>query len=155
MLRWGRDGVILCCGTLLPSCQQAAERLAKEGLDVGVVNARFVKPIDREVVARCLRECPFVVTVEEGVLAGGFGSAVLETAADAGLETRHLRRLGVPDRFVEHAERRDLLAELGLDADGIVQSCLEMANRADMLDSKRDLKDFEIRGDSLSIPRTP
>ena len=127
IFRWGRDGVILCCGTLLTDCLKASEILAAEGLDIGVVNARFVKPVDHEVVARALRECPFVLTVEEGCLAGGFGSAVLESAADQGLSTQHLVRRGIPDRFVEHGDRAELLADLGLDLDGLVKTCRELA----------------------------
>ncbi len=133
VLSWGSDGVLLCCGTLLSTCLQAAERLREEGLDVGVVNARFVKPLDREIVERAVRECAFVVTVEEGALMGGFGSAVLEAASDAGLDTSRVRRLGVPDRFIEHAERHEQLAELGLDAAGMVRLCLDLAGRSDAI----------------------
>jgi len=129
-LNWGRDGAIICCGAFLSECVQAAERLRDEGADVGVINARFVKPIDRETIERAIQQCPFVVTVEEAALAGGFGSAVLEAAADAGLDARHIHRLGLPDRFVEHGGRSELLAELGLDADGIVQTCLKLAERS-------------------------
>jgi 1-deoxy-D-xylulose-5-phosphate synthase len=71
-----------------------------------------------------------VVTVEEGALAGGFGSAVLEAATDAGLSCNHVRRLGIPDRFVEHADRGELLADLGLDAAGIAASCRAAADEA-------------------------
>jgi 1-deoxy-D-xylulose-5-phosphate synthase len=70
-----------------------------------------------------VRDCAFVVTVEESSLMGGFGSAVLEAAADAGLNTSHIRRLGIPDKFIEHAERAELLADLGLDASGIARAC--------------------------------
>ena len=69
---------------------------------------------------KAIEECGFVLTVEEGCLMGGFGSAVLEAANDAGLDTAHVRRLGLPDRFVLHAERDEQLAEVGLDVDGIV-----------------------------------
>ena len=127
VLRWGNDGVMLCCGALLSECLHAADQLAEEGLDVGVVNSRFVKPMDRELVARAFRECPFVITVEEAALMGGFGSAVLEAASDQGLDTSRLRRLGVPDYFVEHGERAELLADLGLDADGLANACREAA----------------------------
>jgi 1-deoxy-D-xylulose-5-phosphate synthase len=119
VLQWGADGMIVCCGTLLAACVGAAERLRAEGIDVGVINARFVKPLDTETILRAVRECPLVVTVEEGCLMGGFGSAVLEAACDAGLDTSGVRRLGVPDRFIEHGERGELLAELGLDEKGI------------------------------------
>jgi deoxyxylulose-5-phosphate synthase len=77
---------------------------------VGVVNARFVKPLDRVVACKAIEEAAFVLTVEEGCLSGGFGSAVLEAASDAGLPAGHVRRLGLPDRFVLHAEREEQLA---------------------------------------------
>jgi 1-deoxy-D-xylulose-5-phosphate synthase len=131
ILRWGTDGVILCLGTLLADCLKAADLLNAEGLDVGVVNARFAKPLDREVVERAVRECGFVVTVEEGTLMGGFGSAVLEAASDLGLDTSRVKRLGIPDRFIEHAERGELLADLGLNATGIAAACRELAEQGE------------------------
>jgi 1-deoxy-D-xylulose-5-phosphate synthase len=99
--------------------------LADEGLQVGIINARFAKPLDTDLIFQAIQSSGFVVTVEEAALAGGFGSAVLEAAADAGLDTRHLRRLGIPDRFIEHGERGELLADLGLDAMGIAAACRE------------------------------
>jgi 1-deoxy-D-xylulose-5-phosphate synthase len=116
---WGADGIFVAYGTLFPACVKAAARLRQEGLDVGVVNARFAKPLDRGTILRAVEELPLVVTVEEGTLEGGFGSAVLEAANAAGLDARNVVRLGLPDRFVEHAERAELLAELGLDVDGL------------------------------------
>jgi 1-deoxy-D-xylulose-5-phosphate synthase len=115
--------MIVSCGALLPACLEAVQSLAEEGLHVGVINARFIKPLDTETVFRAIRSSGFVVTVEEAALAGGFGSAVLEAAADAGLDTRNLRRLGIPDHFIEHGERSELLADLGLDAAGIAATC--------------------------------
>ncbi len=116
---WGRDGMILACGTLLTNCLKAAATLREEGLDVGVINARFVKPLDTETILKAIETSPFLLVVEEAALMAGFGSAVLETAADAGLIAAHIARLGIPDRFIEHAERGELLADLGLDAAGI------------------------------------
>ena len=122
--------MFLACGTLVATCLRAAERLREQyGLRVGVVNARFVKPLDRATVLKAIEECGFVLTVEEGCLMGGFGSAVLEAANDAGLPTAHVRRLGLPDRFVLHAERDEQLAEVGLDVDGIIRSAVELARR--------------------------
>lgn len=133
VLQWSEDGMIVACGTLLGDCVRAANVLHDEGLEVGVINARFVKPLDTETVLKAVRDCGFVLTVEEGCLAGGFGSAVLEAACDAGLDTRHIRRLGIPDRFIEHGERAELLADLGLDCAGIARACREMAVRAEAL----------------------
>jgi len=129
-IRQGADGVILAFGAVLPDCVAAAESLAGEGLDVGVLNARFAKPLDVEAIVEAVRSGRFVLTVEEGALMGGFGSAVLEAASDAGCSTAHVHRLGVPDRFIEHGSRAELLAELGLDAAGIAQACREAAAKA-------------------------
>ena len=128
-LRPGHDGTILCLGTLLADCLKAAELLAADGLDVAVVNARFAKPIDRDMVERALRETGFVVTVEEGCLMGGFGSAVLEVASELSLDTSRVKRLGIPDRFIEHADRGELLADLGLNPAGIAAACRELAEQ--------------------------
>jgi 1-deoxy-D-xylulose-5-phosphate synthase len=129
VIEWGEDGMLVAFGTLLPACIQAAQRLRGEGLEVGVINARFAKPLDTETLLRAVETCGFVITVEEGCLMGGFGSAVLEAANEAGLNSAHIKRLGLPDRFVEHGERGELLAELQLDATGIAAACREMAER--------------------------
>jgi len=126
VLHWGTDGCLIACGALLSRCVEAASRLRDEGLDVGVVNARFLKPLDTETILRAVGECGFVITVEEAVLAGGFGSAVLEAAADAGLDASHVCRLGIPDQFIEHGDRDQLLADLGLDVAGIITTCRQM-----------------------------
>jgi 1-deoxy-D-xylulose-5-phosphate synthase len=116
---WGEDGVLIACGSLFPTCVKAAAMLHEEGLNIGVINARFIKPLDRATLLRAIEEMPLVVTIEEGTLEGGFGSAVLEAANSAGLDTSHVLRLGLPDRFIEHGERGELLADLGLDVSGL------------------------------------
>jgi 1-deoxy-D-xylulose-5-phosphate synthase len=126
---WGEDGVLIAYGSLFPTCVKAAQQLRKEGLNVGVINARFVKPLDRTTLLKAVEEQPLVVTVEEGTLEGGFGSALLEAANAAGLDTRHVVRLGLPDRFIEHAERAELLADLGLDATGICNTVRRVSGR--------------------------
>lgn len=126
---WGHDGMFIACGALLGNCIKAAAALREEGLDVGVINARFIKPLDTETILRAVESCSFVLTVEEGALMGGFGSAVLEAVSDAGLSSAHIRRLGIPDRFVEHGERGELLADLGLDAPGLTRAARELAGR--------------------------
>jgi 1-deoxy-D-xylulose-5-phosphate synthase len=80
-----------------------------------------------ELLGQLLEDSRFIVTVEEGALMGGFGSAVLEAACQHGWDTRILRTLGLPDRFIEHGERGELLHELGLDPQGIAHTCRELA----------------------------
>ena len=127
ILEWGQDGTFLACGTMLSTAVAAAKTLQKAGLDVGVVNARFVKPVDNEIIARAIRETGFVITAEESTLHGGFGSAVLEAANRDGLPTDRIRCLGIPDHFVEHGDRAELLADLGLDVNGLVAAANDMA----------------------------
>jgi 1-deoxy-D-xylulose-5-phosphate synthase len=119
---WGTDAIFIAYGTLFANCVKAAEKLRAKGLDVGVINARFCKPLDRTTLLKAVEEVPLVVTVEEGTLEGGFGSALLEAANEAHLDTRNIVRVGLPDRFVEHAERGELLADLGLSADGLCET---------------------------------
>ena len=124
----GHDGLIVACGTLLGEALAAAAELRGEGLDVSVINARFVKPLDPTILER-IEAAPWTVTLEENVLQTGFGSAVLEAVNDAGLQAGMIVRLGLPDRFVEHGERAELLADLGLDAAGIAATCRRLAGR--------------------------
>jgi 1-deoxy-D-xylulose-5-phosphate synthase len=125
VLSTGEDGVFIAFGTLVNSCVEAATVLREEGIQVGVVNARFVKPLDPEVLIPLLSDLPVVVTVEEGTQEGGFGSAILELANRAGLDTRNIIRLALPDRYVEHGERDELFADLGLDVGGLCRTVRE------------------------------
>jgi 1-deoxy-D-xylulose-5-phosphate synthase len=119
VIDWGSDGAFVAFGTLLHNCMAAAEVLHEEGINVGVINARFAKPLDKDTILRAVEQLPFVITVEEGTLEGGFGSAVLEAVNAAGLDARNVIRMGIPDRFIEHAERGELLSDLGLDVKGL------------------------------------
>ena len=143
ILSWGKDGTLLAVGTEMTHCMEAAEQLREQGLDVGVVNVRFIKPLDQILMQRVLKESPAVVTVEEGMLSGGFGSALLEFAADQGLRADHVRRIGVPDRFVEHASRPEVLAEMKLDAAGIAETFLKLAVERDLIPSERNVAPTE------------
>jgi len=122
--RQGHGIAILAFGPLL---EQAL--VVGEELDATVVNMRFVKPLDVGQVLELARSHELLVTVEENALAGGAGSAVNECLAAAGLAPARLS-LGIPDRFIEHGERREQLAECGLDADGIRRAILQLAPRA-------------------------
>ena len=125
-LRSGVDGTIIAIGAMLENALAAAESLSGE-LDVAVVNARFVKPLDREMIRQSLQGDGFVVTIEENVLTGGFGSAVLECAAEMKLDTRRIERIGLPDEFVQHGDREDLLNDHRLSPNGIADVCRGMA----------------------------
>ena len=96
---------------------------------MGVVNARFVKPIDQDMIRGAFTESAFVVTVEEAMLMGGFGSALLEAANDMRLDATKVHRIGIPDLFVEHQSRSEVLAELKLDAAGVAETCREIAKQ--------------------------
>jgi len=124
----GSEGLVIACGTLLGEALKAATILRGEGLELAVVNARFVKPIDAALVDR-IESAPWTVTLEENALPTGFGSAILEAVNDAGIHAGPIVRLGLPDRFVEHGERAELLADLGLDAAGIAATCRRLSGR--------------------------
>jgi len=140
LLEWGEDGCFIAFGPMVNTCVKAAKQLANEGLNFGVINARFVKPLDKELILKAVESLPLVVTVEEGCLEGGFGSAVLEAANAAGLETRNIIRRGIPDRFVEHGERGELLADLGLDVEGLLETVRK---------SREFVEDEDLRGCSV------
>jgi 1-deoxy-D-xylulose-5-phosphate synthase len=116
MRREGRSGLLLLAfGTMVAPCLPIAERL-----DATLVNMRFVKPLDTELVCRLAASHSCVVTIEENAIAGGAGSAVDECLATAGIE-RTVHRIGIPDRFIEHGSRDDCLALAGLDATGLAR----------------------------------
>jgi 1-deoxy-D-xylulose-5-phosphate synthase len=120
-LRDGADGVIFAAGTTVAAALAAADQLAAEGIRMAVVDPRFLKPLDRELIAGESRRCGLIVTVEENVLQGGFGSAVLELLAEEGLSPRVLS-IGLPDAFIEQGSQEELRARYGLDADGLAGS---------------------------------
>jgi 1-deoxy-D-xylulose-5-phosphate synthase len=123
LLREGSDVAIVALGATVLPAERAADILAKRGIRATVINARFVKPLDRSLILDAARECGCLVTVEEAQLAGGFGSAVLETLADAGLLIPVLR-LGLADRFFDHASQASLRRQAGIDAESIVSRTL-------------------------------
>ena len=118
LLAEGADAAIFAIGSTVHPCLAAARLLKERGISCAVVNARFAKPLDTDMVRACARKVPLLVTVEENVLQGGFGSAVLEAAQEFGGQVR-VRRIGIPDKFIEQGTQKELRAEYGLDADGI------------------------------------
>jgi 1-deoxy-D-xylulose-5-phosphate synthase len=130
LLREGGDVVIAAVGqTVLPALR-AAQDLAPLGINAAVINARFVKPLDRELFGDWLGRVPRLITVEDHAMAGGFGSAVIEFLADEGITGVEIKRLGVPDRFIPHGTQDELRKLCGFDKDAIAQAALQMVRRA-------------------------
>ncbi len=121
VLREGDDVAILALGSMVLPAERAADALAAEGIQATVVNARFVKPLDERLILELARRCGAVVTVEENVAQGGFGSAVLETLAAAGLAVP-TRVLGIPDAVFQHASQARLREKAGLSTTGIADA---------------------------------
>jgi 1-deoxy-D-xylulose-5-phosphate synthase len=122
VLREGEGKVaVVGYGTGVQKALEAADLLAQRGLDVTVADARFVKPIDAALMAQLAAEHDLLVTVEEGVLAGGFGSAVWETLSEGGGEVPRILRIGLPDRYVTHGKPALLHSEVGFTGKAIAQ----------------------------------
>jgi 1-deoxy-D-xylulose-5-phosphate synthase len=125
LLRDGDDAAVVAIGTMAHEALEAASELNARGISTAVLNARFVKPLDRERIVALARRCRALVTVEEHAGMGGFGAAVLEVLADAGVQVP-TRCLAIPDRIVEHGDRDVICAELGLDAAGIARAVVDL-----------------------------
>jgi 1-deoxy-D-xylulose-5-phosphate synthase len=139
----GNDVAIVAYGSMVHPSLQAAEQLARDGVETTVVNARFVKPLDAGLLLALARTKRLIVTVEEAYLAGGFGSAVLELLEENGLQDRvRVVRMGVPDRWVTHGDAKLLLAKYGLDADGIYTRVTESVG---VLDEQRAARRPSVR----------
>jgi 1-deoxy-D-xylulose-5-phosphate synthase len=127
VLREGRDLAVLAYGTMVYPAVEAAERLANDGIQATVINARFVKPLDEETILSLADTHRIFLTVEEAYLAGGFGSAVMEALeANGSLESIVLHRMGVPNEVVTHGDPKILLSKYGLNADGIYSKAKEI-----------------------------
>lgn len=122
VLREGKDLAIVAYGSMVYPSLEAAEKLAKDRVQATVVNARFVKPLDSDLILSLARDHSLIVTIEEAYLMGGFGSAVMELLEQHGLQDKvKVVRLGVADEIVTHGDPKTLLAAYGLDADGICE----------------------------------
>jgi 1-deoxy-D-xylulose-5-phosphate synthase len=124
ILRQGDDVLIVGYGTMVYPAMQAAEILSEHGIEATVINARFVKPLDTELILPLAKQIGRVVTLEEGCLMGGFGSAVAEALLDADVVVP-VKRIGVPDILVDHATPDQSFAELGLSSPQIAESILQ------------------------------
>lgn len=126
VLRPGKDAVILTFGTTIKMAMQAAEELQKEGKSIRVVNARFIKPLDEGMLSEILSEGIPILTIEEAVLQGGFGSSILEYIHDKKASHIKVERMGIPDEFIEHGSVDALLEEIGLTKTQVAQTLRDL-----------------------------
>lgn len=128
-LESGEDVCIAAIGSTVYPALSAARILRERGIRAGVINARFVKPLDKTLIMTAARQTGALVTVEENALQGGFGSALLELLAAEGAWNVRVKRIGIPDRFIEHGSQAQLRKDLGLDAEGIAATVEEFLGR--------------------------
>ena len=126
-LKDGSDIAVLTIGTIANQARKAIEQIERENADIGIAHydMRFIKPLDEKILHEVGKKFEKVITIEDGVIQGGFGSAVLEFFADNGYRVQ-TKRLGIPDTFVEHGTPDELYSMLGLDTEGIANSIKEM-----------------------------
>ncbi|MGQ9631568.1 MAG: 1-deoxy-D-xylulose-5-phosphate synthase [bacterium] len=130
LLREGSDVAIWAIGATVPTAIEAAEILREEGIESTVVNARFAKPVDADLLEDISKRVTNMISVEDGVVAGGFGSGLLEALAERSISGIRLERVGLPDRFIEHGDISILREKYGLDAQGISKRVLYMLSRS-------------------------
>lgn len=131
VLREGKDVCLWAIGSMVQSALQVAAKLAEQGISAGVVNMRFAKPLDKELLLAHAAQYGKIVTLEEGALQGGVGSAVLETLNEAQiLQQCRVLTIGIPDEFVLHGDKKLLMKDLGLDVDAIVAKTIAMVKEA-------------------------
>ena len=123
----GSDLAIVAIGSTVWPAMAAARKLRQEGIGIRVINARFIKPLDGELLCRTANDLKKIITVEENVLMGGFGSALLELFEQEGIRDVRVRRLGIADEFAAHATQAELRSQYGIDEAGIIQAARQMA----------------------------
>jgi len=128
VLEEGKDAVILTFGTTIPMALHAAEQLREQGIQAEVVNARFIKPMDNAMLHKIFGRNVPIVTIEEAVLQGGFGSGVLEFAEENDYRSAVIDRLGIPDQFIEHGDVAELMDEIHLNSDEVVKVIKKRVN---------------------------
>jgi 1-deoxy-D-xylulose-5-phosphate synthase len=128
-----RHATIFAIGNEVWPSVEAAETLAKEEVNVAVVNARFIKPLDDELIRKFCKPNSYVITVEEGSLAGGFGSALMERCQQLGIEDVRFHRIGIPDEYVHHGSQDVLRAQYDLHAEGIAKRVREFVPKQEVV----------------------
>lgn len=137
MLREGESLTLVAVGPMVQVAEEAAELLKREGITASVVNARFLKPLDGEMLARLAQMGGKMVVLEEASQAGSLGSAILEHYAEHGITGIDISLMGVPDRFIEHGSIKDQLAEVGLTAEGVVEEVQKFRAKQHMAYGKK------------------
>jgi len=145
ILKTGADVVLLAFGSCVAPAMSAARELSELGIEAAVVNARFAKPFDAETLAAMVGKTPRIVTIEENVLCGGGGSAVLECLADAGLTGVAVRRLGIGDIFVKHGPQSVLRSVHGLDTAAITAAAVKLLEQPSPLLPRRARRPGHVR----------
>ncbi len=144
IVRHGEDVAILAIGVTVAPALEAAQKLASNGIEATVINARFAKPLDAELIINIAGHIKRLVTVEENALSGGFGSSVVELLKKSGMSDIQVKSIGIPDEFVEQGTQAILRAKYGLDAKGIVQQVLTLFPESDTL--------LKVKRDTNTIP---
>ncbi len=126
IIRFGDDMAILAIGATVAPALEAAQELASNGVEATVVNARFAKPLDSDLIKSVASRVKNLITVEENALSGGFGSSVIELLQKSGINDIQIRSIGIPDEFVEQGAQAIIRSQYGLDAKGIVQQILTL-----------------------------
>jgi len=129
VLQEGSDLAVIAIGSVVNPAIAAAKRLSEEGFNIKVINARFIKPLDEELILNTAATIKKIITVEENVLQGGFGSAVLELLAEKNITGVQVNRLGIPDEFVSHATQAEQRQKYVLDEEGIIRAIREMLGK--------------------------
>ena len=128
LIRKGNDIAILSIGHPGNMVSEACELLDLENISLAHYDMRFVKPFDSDLLSKVFKRFNHIITIEDGTITGGFGSAVLEFMTESGFQA-NVKRLGVPDRFIDHGTQQELYKECGFDVEGIVQSVQSMIKK--------------------------
>jgi len=127
--REGTGVAVLAVGPMVQIASEAAVQLSKEGIHIRVINARFIKPLDESMLLELAKERMHIITMEEGVLQGGFGSSVLEFYSEHNIFGMHIKTIGIPDCFVEHGSVQEQRAEAGLTVERLISEVRSMQPR--------------------------
>jgi 1-deoxy-D-xylulose-5-phosphate synthase len=140
VLREGSDIALFAVGTMVDIAEKAAEILFQQGISAAVVNARFVKPVDRECILKLAGKTGRIITLEENALEGGFGGRVLEVVSSSGLDGVKVMRVGLPDSFIEHGDRKILMARYGLSVEEVLVKAFKLMGLRNIQSPKRKVQ---------------